>query len=53
MAPNTPVTLELGDLALGLALFDEQAPMACAAVRKRLPLRGEIAMRCGPVRCAC
>ena len=51
MAPNTPVTLELGDLALGLAMFDEQAPMACAAVRTRLPLRGEIvhAMWSGPL----
>ena len=51
MAPNDPVTLELDGLSLSVTLFDAEAPETCAAVRKRLPLSGEIvhAMWSGPL----
>ena len=51
MIRNTPIVLEFEGLVLGLALFDERAPTACAAVKNKLPLCGEIvhAMWSGPL----
>lgn len=45
------ISLEVGGQRLRLELFDAAAPLACAALRKRLPLRGDIvhAMWSGPV----
>jgi hypothetical protein len=47
----TDLVLDLAEKRLALRLFDEAAPRACAALRKRLPLRGEIvhAMWSGPL----
>jgi hypothetical protein len=51
MAPNDPVTLDLDGHALTLELYDAKAPKACAVMRERLPLEGEIvhAMWSGPL----
>lgn len=51
MASYPHITLELDGHLMRLALFDEAAPRACAALRARLPLRGEIvhAMWSGPL----
>ena len=51
MATNAQITIELDGSDMTISLFDELAPRTCKALRKQLPVRGDIvhAMWSGPL----